>query len=222
MSAHINNNSSRIARPSSMVLTSSTYIPITTSNSKRSKVTDYNKKKQQQQIKRPDSRLSKSHSMHRLNYHSDEDDEEDYSYLLLEKQKSSNDMKRRTLLSRATTTPYVPKPSSLIKRFSDHSNSGVLTSTKMSNTTTTEMRRSASLMSPQQEKQNEYTSGGLVSVAQPQYNFRLSQRVTVPSLNVVGTIRFFGETKFKDKGSMWVGIELDIKGSGKNDGCVQG
>lgn len=199
MSAYTNNNS-RIARPSSMVLTSSIHIPITSQNGRRSKIIDYNKK-----AKRPSSRLSKSHSMHRLDYHSDDEDE-DCSYLL-----NQSEMKRRTLLSRATTTPYVPKPSSLIKRFSDHSNSGVLTSTKMSNTT--EMRRSASLMNPQQQQQD---GGDLVA------NFRLGQRVTVPSLSVVGTLRFFGETKFKDKGSIWVGIELDIKGSGKNDGSVQG
>lgn len=223
MSAYTNNSSTRIARPSSMVLTSPIHL---TAKNYRSKLTDYKKK---QQIKRPTSRLSKSHSMHRLDLESDEDEDDNinYNYLLMENQKSNqSEMKRRTLLSRATTTPYVPKPSSLIKRFSDHSNSGVLTSTKMSNnnnnSNTTEMRRSASLMSPQQEKhhQIDYTGGGLVSVTQ--YNFRLGQRVTVPSLSIVGTIRFFGETQFKDKGSIWVGIELDIKGSGKNDGSVHG
>ncbi|KAI9497611.1 hypothetical protein BDB00DRAFT_803362 [Zychaea mexicana] len=45
-------------------------------------------------------------------------------------------------------------------------------------------------------------------------------RVIVPSLCVIGTLRFLGDTKFKP--GVWAGIELDVEGAGKNDGSVQG
>ncbi|KAG1350635.1 hypothetical protein G6F62_003213 [Rhizopus arrhizus] len=50
---------------------------------------------------------------------------------------------------------------------------------------------------------------------------KVGQKVLVSSLGLTGTVRFFGETRFKPNES-WVGIELDIKGAGKNDGCIQG
>ncbi|KAG1048337.1 hypothetical protein G6F43_009264 [Rhizopus delemar] len=50
---------------------------------------------------------------------------------------------------------------------------------------------------------------------------KVGQKVLVSSLDLTGTVRFFGETRFKPNES-WVGIELDIKGAGKNDGCIQG
>ncbi|KAG2224599.1 hypothetical protein INT45_003739 [Circinella minor] len=48
----------------------------------------------------------------------------------------------------------------------------------------------------------------------------IGTRVIVPSLCVIGTLRFLGEAKFKS--GIWAGIELDLEGAGKNDGCVQG
>ncbi|KAG0172396.1 hypothetical protein DFQ28_005122 [Apophysomyces sp. BC1034] len=48
----------------------------------------------------------------------------------------------------------------------------------------------------------------------------VGERVTVPSLSIIGTLRFVGATKFKP--GLWTGIELDVLGAGKNDGCVQG
>ncbi|KAI8339353.1 hypothetical protein BC941DRAFT_450833 [Chlamydoabsidia padenii] len=45
-------------------------------------------------------------------------------------------------------------------------------------------------------------------------------RVTVPSLDIIGTLRFVGKAQFKP--GVWAGIELDTVGSGKNDGTVQG
>ncbi|KAI8142270.1 hypothetical protein BJV82DRAFT_616158 [Fennellomyces sp. T-0311] len=48
----------------------------------------------------------------------------------------------------------------------------------------------------------------------------LGTRVIVPSLCVIGTLRFLGDTHFKP--GVWAGIELDVEGAGKNDGCVQG
>ncbi|CEP17691.1 hypothetical protein [Parasitella parasitica] len=189
---HYSGANSKIARPSSITMPTSTTQSIQTATNNNSK---------KKQIKQPDSRLSKSHSMHRL---------------LLQDDEAEKPMHRRALLSRATTTP-VPRPSSLIKRFSDH----------------TAMKRCSSLMNPplQQSLSNTTTddsdsshgsgggsSGDLVS---NKHDFRLGQRVCVPSLNVVGTVKYFGETKFKEKG-VWVGIELDLLGTGKNDGSIQG
>ncbi|KAL9544979.1 hypothetical protein MBANPS3_007357 [Mucor bainieri] len=196
-------NSSKIARPSSIALPASSIQStqtITTNNGNRKK-----------QIKQPNARLSKSHSMHRLLLQQDDEMMEE-------------PMHRRALLSRATTTP-MPRPSSLIKRFSDH----------------TAMKRCSSLMNPplhQSLSSNTTTDqslppdrdgcggGDLVyssnnSSRREQDDFRLGQRVCVPSHQVVGTVRYFGETKFKEKG-VWVGIELDLIGSGKNDGSIQG
>ncbi|KAI7881070.1 hypothetical protein K492DRAFT_129238 [Lichtheimia hyalospora FSU 10163] len=48
----------------------------------------------------------------------------------------------------------------------------------------------------------------------------VGNRVSVPSLQVQGTLRFLGPTSFK--AGTWAGIELDTVGGGKNDGCVQG
>lgn len=45
-------------------------------------------------------------------------------------------------------------------------------------------------------------------------------RVTVPSFDIIGTLRFMGSTHFKP--GIWAGIELDTVGTGKNDGTVQG
>ncbi|KAI8997607.1 hypothetical protein BDB01DRAFT_46309 [Pilobolus umbonatus] len=52
-------------------------------------------------------------------------------------------------------------------------------------------------------------------------NLTIGQRVIIPSLVITGTIRYQGEIKFKKEG-VWVGIELDDTGQGKNDGCIQG
>lgn len=126
-------------------------------------------------------------------------------------------MHRRALLSRATTTP-MPRPSSLIKRFSDH----------------TAMKRCSSLMNPPLKQSLSNTTyqddGGSSSngcmggdlVYKKEHDFRLGQRVCVPSHNVVGTVKYFGEIKFKEKSGVWVGLELDLIGSGKNDGSIQG
>ena len=44
--------------------------------------------------------------------------------------------------------------------------------------------------------------------------------VAVDSMGIVGTLRFLGEAEFKE--GYWAGIQLDIVGSGKNDGSVKG
>ncbi|RCH87238.1 hypothetical protein CU097_003638 [Rhizopus azygosporus] len=51
--------------------------------------------------------------------------------------------------------------------------------------------------------------------------FVLGQKVRIPSLSLTGIVRYIGETKFKPN-EIWIGIELDVKGTGKNDGCIQG
>ncbi|RCI04219.1 hypothetical protein CU098_011467 [Rhizopus stolonifer] len=53
--------------------------------------------------------------------------------------------------------------------------------------------------------------------------YDIGQKVSVVKLNVVGTVRYIGNLAFSEKkNDVWVGIELDIEGSGKNDGCIQG
>ncbi|KAI8338202.1 hypothetical protein BC941DRAFT_513180 [Chlamydoabsidia padenii] len=46
------------------------------------------------------------------------------------------------------------------------------------------------------------------------------ERVVVDSMNIVGTLRYLGD--INNKPGVWAGIELDILGTGKNDGSVQG
>ncbi|KAG2186122.1 hypothetical protein INT43_002560 [Umbelopsis isabellina] len=48
----------------------------------------------------------------------------------------------------------------------------------------------------------------------------VGQRVAVHSLAVCGTLRYLGPTDFKS--GIWAGVELDIIGTGKNDGSVNG
>lgn len=210
---------SRIARPLSV---SSIYQPTsTTQTENRRRITNDSDKKK---LKRSTSHLSKSHSMYRLadSYPSDDEDEDAYDRYQMQ-------MNRKALMGRATTTP-MPRPSSLIKRFSSEHNTGVLvpspklskisasamksasSTTSTTTATTSCMRRSSSLMNPVDYAKNDYPT---------EDNLSLGQRVNIPSLSVSGTVRFFGETKFMNGGN-WVGIELDIKGTGKNDGSIQG
>ncbi|ORZ04345.1 hypothetical protein BCR42DRAFT_457197 [Absidia repens] len=58
------------------------------------------------------------------------------------------------------------------------------------------------------------------SSSQDNLSLVVDGRVTVPTLEIVGTLRFIGQTKFKP--GLWTGIELDTIGAGKNDGTVQG
>lgn len=48
----------------------------------------------------------------------------------------------------------------------------------------------------------------------------IGDRVAVDSMGIVGTLKFLGEAEFKE--GYWAGIQLDIVGSGKNDGSVKG
>ena len=48
----------------------------------------------------------------------------------------------------------------------------------------------------------------------------LGSKVEATALNVIGTLRYWGRTKFRE--GIWAGIELDQKGTGKNDGSVNG
>ncbi|KAG2213890.1 hypothetical protein INT47_001159 [Mucor saturninus] len=48
----------------------------------------------------------------------------------------------------------------------------------------------------------------------------IGDRVAVDSMGIVGTLKFLGEAEFKE--GYWAGIQLDIIGSGKNDGSVKG
>lgn len=48
----------------------------------------------------------------------------------------------------------------------------------------------------------------------------IGDRVAVDSMGIIGTLKFLGETEFKE--GVWAGIQLDLNGSGKNDGSVKG
>jgi hypothetical protein len=48
---------------------------------------------------------------------------------------------------------------------------------------------------------------------------KIGQRVSIPSMELTGTLRYVGQPEFK-KG-VWAGIELS-DAQGKNDGSVQG
>ncbi|ORZ05814.1 hypothetical protein BCR42DRAFT_456690 [Absidia repens] len=64
------------------------------------------------------------------------------------------------------------------------------------------------------------TSSSSSQVANNTHGLKLGQKVTVSSMNALGTIRFIGTTSFKP--GIWVGIELDIIGTGKNSGVIKG
>ncbi len=83
------------------------------------------------------------------------------------------------------------------------------------------MKRSSSLMNPIEYNNN--VCGG--NECYNENDFKIGQKVIVPNLSLTGTVRFFGELKFikgNYGGNLWVGIELDKKGAGKNDGSIQG
>lgn len=246
-----NSSGSRIARPLSItsILQASDTTSISTMNRRRqSSISEFEKKKQQIN-KRPTSRLSKSHSMHRLADLATDDDDEEEKVKSNEEYLKYHHEHRRALLSRATTTP-MPKASSLIKRFSSTFDDGgalvtssikTTISTKKSispaTSTTSKAKRSASSttnhLSNTASSSTMKRSSSLMNPidyhtksTEEQRNFKIGQRVNVPSLGLTGTIRFFGQLKFikgnNGGNNDWVGIELDKKGAGKNDGSIQG
>lgn len=74
---------------------------------------------------------------------------------------------------------------------------------------------------PQQQQQQQQRQQPLADSPQDDgSHLYIGERVVVDSMNIVGTLKFLGGTRFKP--GTWAGIELDIIGTGKNDGCVQG
>jgi hypothetical protein len=61
---------------------------------------------------------------------------------------------------------------------------------------------------------------GTTASASQDSALHVGQRVAVHSLGVCGTLRYLGPTEFKS--GIWAGVELDIIGTGKNDGSVNG
>ncbi|KAG1324735.1 hypothetical protein G6F62_008930 [Rhizopus arrhizus] len=59
-----------------------------------------------------------------------------------------------------------------------------------------------------------------LEMKEKQPTFYIGERVAVESMGVVGTLKFLGEAEFKE--GYWAGIQLDIPGTGKNDGSVKG
>ncbi|KAI9244512.1 hypothetical protein BY458DRAFT_551659 [Sporodiniella umbellata] len=58
------------------------------------------------------------------------------------------------------------------------------------------------------------------SISPQPTSFYIGERVAVDSMGIVGTLQFLGEAEFKE--GIWAGIQLDIPGTGKNDGSVRG
>lgn len=56
--------------------------------------------------------------------------------------------------------------------------------------------------------------------SKPAASLRVGERVAVDSMGIVGTLKYLGPTQFKE--GVWAGIQLDIVGTGKNDGSVNG
>ncbi|KAG4092220.1 hypothetical protein H8356DRAFT_856266, partial [Neocallimastix lanati (nom. inval.)] len=52
------------------------------------------------------------------------------------------------------------------------------------------------------------------------YDVNVNDYVFIKTTNQKGTVRYVGETKFKT--GIWVGVELDKRGVGKNNGTVMG
>lgn len=50
--------------------------------------------------------------------------------------------------------------------------------------------------------------------------YSIGERVTVESMNISGTLRFLGP--IDNKSGTWAGIEVDVPGTGKNDGSAFG
>lgn len=88
--------------------------------------------------------------------------------------------------------------------------------------------RSRSFIGDGQIPQNQTVPNRIITSPKPthksssSFNNKLyiGERVAVDSMGIVGTLKFVGEAEFKD--GLWAGIQLDINGSGKNDGSVKG
>ncbi|CAG8487903.1 8303_t:CDS:2 [Acaulospora morrowiae] len=50
--------------------------------------------------------------------------------------------------------------------------------------------------------------------------YSVGERVSVESMNIIGTLQFLGPIDIKP--GTWAGIELDVPGTGKNDGSING
>ncbi|EIE79626.1 hypothetical protein G6F46_004081 [Rhizopus delemar] len=59
-----------------------------------------------------------------------------------------------------------------------------------------------------------------LEIKEKEPTFYIGERVAVESMGIVGTLKFLGEAEFKE--GYWAGIQLDIPGTGKNDGSVKG
>lgn len=94
---------------------------------------------------------------------------------------------------------------------------------KTSKSTTKARSRSFVGDQPQHYQQHNFTVPNTPrsSIISPKPSFPyIGERVAVDSMGIVGTLKFLGEAEFKE--GYWAGIQLDIIGSGKNDGSVKG
>ncbi|KAI9218658.1 hypothetical protein BC828DRAFT_417118 [Blastocladiella britannica] len=82
---------------------------------------------------------------------------------------------------------------------------------------------SALVTPPASEAGASIASATSTVVAGPSRSLQVGDRVSIPMGThlVSGALRFLGTTQFKP-GVPWAGVELDIKGTGKNDGSVLG
>ncbi|CEP10467.1 hypothetical protein [Parasitella parasitica] len=84
--------------------------------------------------------------------------------------------------------------------------------------------RSRSYVAPESNYQQPNVQSRIITSPKPTLNrpkpFYIGDRIAVDSMGIVGTLKFLGEAEFKE--GVWAGIQLDIVGSGKNDGSVKG
>ena len=148
-------------------------------------------------------------------------------FVLQSNTNNKNNSTNRQVSTTAATTTTVKRSTSYMKNNNDRRSSS---STAASVSSTTGCSSPSSMdESPTNSANNHYISSTNTSVNSdhigptPQssnVHLAIGTRVIVPSLCVIGTLRFLGEAKFKS--GSWAGIELDMEGAGKNDGSVQG
>ena len=129
-------------------------------------------------------------------------------------------------LSRTSISSYdeVESPTSAVSRYSVSSFGSAGTAMTSPRTSFTISPKPTIVTTRQRPQSKQPPSAGPISPIQRSNSsngqLRVGERVAVDSMGIVGTLQFLGTTQFKE--GVWAGIQLDIVGTGKNDGSVRG